>query len=510
MERELKLELLQDQAEGLIGLPLVSSCCVEPPHEDRLVSTYFDTSDLAFRRMHASLRVRQAGEHFVQTLKTWGTQHGALYERDEFESAVPGNTPDLVALRDKLPEGTTLGTLLREGDLAERLKPIFITDVRRTVLLLRLPQGDEVELAVDRGVVRANDVTEPIRELEMEIQAGEPAHLSAFALRLLDAVPMRLSRASKGDRGYALVADEANEAVRAEPLRLADAGSAEAVFECIARNCLAQISGNERGVVNGSNPECVHQMRVGLRRLRSALDIFEPLIACPPALQSELKWIADELGPARDWEVLASTTLPDAFDGAPEDVGAGAVLAAAKAVAADARQRAAEAVNSDRHTRLILTLSHWLGSADWRHGLDEAQRATLTGSARDFALTTLRRRQRRLLKRGRGMAKLDEQRRHRARIAAKKLRYATEFFESLFAANKVSRYRRQLSRLQDDLGWRNDMAVAEGLLLRLGTERQQLAIGCGYARGYFASCVSVDKAPLRRLWKQFKAARLPA
>ncbi|AGW95445.1 hypothetical protein N234_35890 [Ralstonia pickettii DTP0602] len=153
------------------------------------------------------------------------------------------------------------------------------------------------------------------------------------------------------------------------------------------------------------------------------------------------------------------------------------VLAAAKAVAAEARQRAAQAVNSERYTRLILTLSHWLGSADWRHGLDEAQRAALTEPVREFPLTTLRERQRRLLKRGRGMAKIDEQRRHRARIAATKLRYATEFFESLLPANKVSRYRRQLSRLQDDLGWRNDMAVAEGLLLRLGAERQQLAIG---------------------------------
>ncbi|RDJ97389.1 CYTH and CHAD domain-containing protein [Cupriavidus lacunae] len=509
MERELKLELLQDQAEGLIGLPLVTSCSVEPPHEDRLMSTYFDTPDLSFRRLHASLRVRQAGEHFVQTLKTSGTQHGALYEREEFESAIPGNTPDLGALQDKLPEGTALGTLIRESDLAERLKPIFVTDVRRTVLLLRLPQGDEVELAVDRGVVRANDIAEPIRELEMEIQAGEPAHLSAFALQLLDAVPMRLSRVSKGDRGYALIADEVNQAVRAEPLELAEAGSAEASFQCIARNCLAQISRNERGVVNGSDPESVHQMRVGLRRLRSALDIFEPLIACPPALQSELKWITGELGPARDWEVLASTTLREAFKGAPEDMKADAVLAAAKATAADARQRAAQAVNADRYTRLILTLNHWLGSADWRHGLDEAQRAALTGPASDFALTTLRQRQRRLLKRGRGMARIDEQRRHRARIAAKKLRYATEFFGSLFSANKVRRYRRHLARLQDDLGWRNDMAVAGTLLLRLGTERQELAVGCGYARGYIAGCVSADRQPLRRRWKLFKAASLP-
>lgn len=83
MERELKLELLQDHVERLIGLPVVSSCCVEPPHQDRLVSTYFDTPDLAFRQAHVSLRVRQAGEHYVQTLKTCGTQHGAFYEREE-------------------------------------------------------------------------------------------------------------------------------------------------------------------------------------------------------------------------------------------------------------------------------------------------------------------------------------------------------------------------------------------------------------------------------------------
>lgn len=123
---------------------------------------------------------------------------------------------------------------------------------------------------------------------------------------------------------------------------------------------------------------------------------------------------------------------------------------------------------------------------------------------------TLHKRQRRLHKRGRGMAKLDEQQRHRARIAAKKLRYATEFFESLFPANKVRPYREQLSHLQDDLGWRNDMAVAESLLCRLGAEQQHLAIACAYARGNIARRVSADRVALRRLWKRFKTASLPA
>ncbi|WP_439668950.1 hypothetical protein DAMDJJ_09135 [Cupriavidus necator] len=118
MERELKLELLQDDVDRLIDLPLLSSCCVEPPHDDKLLSTYFDTDDLSFRRHRAFLRVRHAGEHYVQTLKTSGTQHGALYEREEFESAIPGGTPDLDALREKVPEGTALATLLRENGIS--------------------------------------------------------------------------------------------------------------------------------------------------------------------------------------------------------------------------------------------------------------------------------------------------------------------------------------------------------------------------------------------------------
>ncbi|SOZ17530.1 Protein of the adenylate cyclase family (fragment) [Cupriavidus taiwanensis] len=118
-------------------------------------------------------------------------------------------------------------------------------------------------------------------------------------------------------------------------------------------------------------------------------------------------------------------------------------------------------------------------------------------------------RHQKLLKRGRRMAQLDIQQRHRARIAAKKLRYATEFFASLFPATKLKRFRNHLSDLQDDLGWRNDMAVADGLLRSLGVENEGLALSTGYARGYLAGRVDADNQALRRLWKSFKAARLP-
>lgn len=401
MERELKLELLQDDVDRLIGLPLLAACCMEPPHEDMLVSTYFDTPDCSLRHHRASLRVRQAGGHYVLTLKTYGKRSGGLYEREEFEAAIPSPTPDPAALREKVPQDTALGELIRQGDFAERLKPLFVTEIRRKVALLRLPQGDEIELALDRGQIRAGETTVPLRELEMEIQAGEPAHLAAFALQLLDEVPMRLSRASKGDRGYALVAGQSAGVVRAEALRLDDDASAEAVFLCIIQGCLAQVAGNEDGVVNSTDPESVHQMRIGLRRLRSALDTYRSLIGCPSALQDGIKWIAGELGPSRDWEVLTHATLREVFDGAPADVGADAVLSAASGIATGARRRAAQAVSSERYTRLMLAFSHWLGTAGWRSELDETQRATLARPAREFALKTLHDRHRRLLKRGR-------------------------------------------------------------------------------------------------------------
>ncbi len=189
MERELKPELLQGELAPRIDLPLISSCCVEPPRDDTLISTYFDTDDLSLRRHGASLRVRQAGEHYVQTLKSHGTRHGGLYEREEFESAIPGSSPDVGALQEKIPKGSALGDLLRESDLAERLKPLFVAEVQRTVALLRLPQGAEVGLALDRGIIRAGEAMLPIHELELEIQAGAPAQLFGLPACRLSSEP---------------------------------------------------------------------------------------------------------------------------------------------------------------------------------------------------------------------------------------------------------------------------------------------------------------------------------
>lgn len=119
------------------------------------------------------------------------------------------------------------------------------------------------------------------------------------------------------------------------------------------------------------------------------------------------------------------------------------------------------------------------------------------------------RRHKKLLKRGRGLVELDNERRHRARIAAKKVRYATEFFSSLFSRRAVKHYISALSELQDDLGWRNDIVVADGLLKSLTASKPETASGAAFARGYFASRAAQDRDSLKSLWKRFSRLTPP-
>lgn len=509
MERELKLRVSAGNAKRLRKSPVLARFHTNAAQTEELTSTYFDTPELAFHRCGASLRVRAIGDKRLQTLKLDGSVKAGLYERDEFECPVNGDAPDLLSLQDLIPKNTDCGKLVRESGLSSRLKPVFTTRVTRSTALMRLPQGEEVELALDDGVIEAESGSTPIHGVEMELKRGTPEQLYELALELLDSVPLRIDYLSKGDRGYGLLVEEHSQPVRAQPLKLRKRDTVDDAFRRVVQNCLAQIHGNERGVVSGHDPSSVHQMRVGLRRLRSALDLFEGMVTPPAGLQDELKWIAGELGGARDWEVLAGPTLDNAFDSVADDKDAVSVRQAAKEVATKNRNLAASAVDSVRYTRLVLELTRWVETSGWRDGLDDQAQQALDKPVRKFASKMLSRRHEKLIKRGRGLAELDDHSRHRARIAAKKLRYATEFFASLYAKRSVDHYTGALGELQDNLGWRNDMAVADGLLKSLPVSRPETAAGAGFARGYLASRVAADHHALKTLWKQFKRLSPP-
>ncbi|WP_245747090.1 CHAD domain-containing protein [Paraburkholderia lycopersici] len=121
----------------------------------------------------------------------------------------------------------------------------------------------------------------------------------------------------------------------------------------------------------------------------------------------------------------------------------------------------------------------------------------------------LGRRHSRPIKRGKGLTDLDDHRRHRARIAAKKVRYVTEFFASLSSKRAVQHYVKALTALQDDLGWRNDAVVADQLLRTASRKSSDAAPGAAYTLGYLASRVAADHQTLKKLRNRFRRLSTP-
>jgi CHAD domain-containing protein len=252
---------------------------------------------------------------------------------------------------------------------------------------------------------------------------------------------------------------------KANPVDL-DSGMANAVaFRIIARNCLRQIIANAPGVCV-CEVEAVHQMRVGLRRLRAAIAIFGKMVADRERdrIKDELKWITGELGPARDLDVLAE----DVSKKKCRTEGQG-VAEAERAVAekrGEAYAAAITSVRSDRFRALLLDVAEWIEVGPWTTDAEVAarrERAVSEHAAKWLATT-----RKKIRARGEDLRRLDADKRHKLRIRAKNLRYAIEFFTSIRPdADKAKRREAALAALkdlQDHLGALNDIAARAALV----------------------------------------------
>lgn len=159
-----------------------------------LVNCYYDTPDAALNRQHAALRVRQAGEQYVQTLKTRGEFVNGAHRREEWEWPVAGPSLSLGLLAD-----TPLGDRI---NLA-RLAPVFETNFTRQVVML--DDGEAViECALDDGVIVVGENQKPLHEVEFELKSGNPSRLLVWAEKLAQHCPVFLNLISKAEQGYHL------------------------------------------------------------------------------------------------------------------------------------------------------------------------------------------------------------------------------------------------------------------------------------------------------------------
>lgn len=513
METELKLLLAPNDVAAFRRLPLLDRLAAGPPVSRRQVDSYFDTAD---RRLHAQgllLRVRRQGRTTLQTLKIDAPAQAGLHRRHEWEGRIVGPRPDLDRLLPLLAgAGASAARLLGAPGLAQALVPIFESRVRRTVWRLKLGQA-EIELALDHGELRADaQRSQPICEVELELKAGEPAALFDLALQLQALLPLRLGGSSKAARGHALgAAPSPPAAVKAAAVVLDANATIEQGFRTIVVHYLTQLRDNEAGVLRGADdPECVHQMRVALRRLRSALRWFARWVPFPPVLRDELRWLDAELAAARDADVFAADTLAPVLRACPADpdgIPLQALQRVAVLAAREAHQRAALAVGSQRQARLMLQLAGWLQASAWRVELDDAGREALDEPLAPQAHALLGLRLRKVLRRGRRLAQADAQERHDLRIAAKKARYALEFFRSLDVVSHAARRSRRLAAVLDSLGALNDAQVAERRLVELAQRHAELAAGAAFVRGWLRAEEAAALEVLHERWKAFVRGR---
>jgi triphosphatase len=438
---------------------LVEMASTSTSSQARLVSTYYDTPNLALKRRGLTLRVREQGDRFIQTVKTGDPSGGDLLTRGEWEDELAESRPD--------PEAVQSGEHLPDG-IAGDLQPLFATDVTRTTFAIEAAPATRIEAAIDQGEIRAagGGETEPISEIELELKSGDAAALYDVALQLLDVAPIRIEPRSKSERGYRL-GDEAEAAppvAHAEPVVLNSMMSVETALQEIGRACLAHLLHNEAAAL-AMQPEGVHQMRVAVRRIRSAMSAFKELLpaAARRRISDELGWLADILGRARNLDVFAIELLPTARTARVDQRGIDDLAAALNQERSTAYQRVERAILSERYAAGMLHLSHWFEARGWRDGPGKRP-VLLTSPIGELASHLLDRRWRQVRKRSKRFGRLAAPQRHKFRIAAKKLRYTSELLGSLFDQDDLQEFMKPLKRLQDDLGYANDVRVAQHLL----------------------------------------------
>jgi len=424
----------------------------------RLQARYFDTPDGRLAAAGLALRLRREGRsRWVQTLK--GRGDGVMH-RLEHELVLPSAVPATLDLarHDGTPVGAALRSALssHEAGLVER----FATDIRRTrrAVRMRAPTGEmaTIELALDEGSICARTAEGPCRvavsEVEFELLDGPPQALLALASRWVERHGLWLDVRTKAERGHVLASGVASPPVQARAPLVGRRMLPARALAAMVQAALAQVLPNLAAVAEAGQggPEYLHQLRVGLRRLRTALREFGTGVeGVDASWLATLAQLFSSLGTLRDSDVIEQTLAQ--ARAAARAAGLEPSLPPARGGQALTAQDRAPLRERGLH-RLLLAL----------FGL--ALAGGQPGDGRPL-IETARRRLNRLHKRATADAArfetLDDTERHMLRKRLKRLRYSLEFVAPLFAAKALRRYLALLKPAQEVLGECHDLLLAE-------------------------------------------------
>ncbi len=488
--RETELKLTVPTGADLASLLSTGGAvaAITEPRTVRLWSTYYDTADLRLAREGITLRER-VGDDEGWHLKVPAGADG----RHEIRAELGGSMPpaallDLVAVYTRTepvaPVATLETTRVTRGLVGSRGEPLgVVTD-------------DEVRvLEKDRELSRFREI-----EVEAAPEVADPGPLLAEVTARLTAAGATLGeQQSKAVRALGPAAQQPPTPPPAEPASPGD--PAAAAITAHLRTQARAVMRHDLGV-RRNLPDAVHQMRVAARRFRSTLRTFRPLLDREDemvALSDELAWAADVLGEVRDREVLlarlerhiASLALPSAERAALDDYVADRLNAEMES----ARTEVLAMLAGERYRRLMDHVIEVATTPPLSPAADPPAEQVLPGLV-ETAATALRKRA------GRLAADSADTAYHRARIAAKRARYAGELVAPVLGP-PAKRYAEAAEAVQEVLGEHQDAAVAAETVHRLAAGAPpSIAFGLGLLAGYERAAAAAARDAFAPVWQR--------
>ena len=485
---------------------------LEPLGEQRLLDRYLDTNGWAFQRAGFALRLRDGGGPPVATLKALsapGAGGGAPLQRLEIEERLNAAYP-LAPVAGLRAGSGPVGRRVRAVAGNAALRPLFSLRTARRRFALREGAVEIAEIALDHTSVLGSDgrVAGELRRLEVEVRGeGTPERVEPFARRLREDGGLRPASGSKFEAALAAVGLEP-----AGPPELGATGydrtaSLAEVARAALRGQFAACLANEPGTRLGDDSEALHRMRVASRRIRAVTGIFAG--ALPPELvelREEWRWIGNALGEVRDLDVqIGGLAEEDAANGGTD---LGPLRAELEAAREHARAELLAALDSPRYAALSGRMTELLrGDA----GTEGATPAILA------VPSLLRRARRRLRRTVRGLgAGAPAREYHRARIRAKRVRYATECVAGLYG-EPARELIEALKDVQDVLGRSQDAAIAITRLQSIACADRDTPSATLFAMGRLAErearvlatrdeAFRIAWARVRKCWRRFDRA----
>ena len=463
-EIELKLMLSKEALDRFRRRSALKNLTIDKPQTRKLKSVYFDTPDLRLYKADMSLRIRRSGKKRILTVKSGKKLNNGLSKRREYEREVKKSSPNLKQIKDK-----ALKRQLVKVIDDQPLKPVFETIIWRTVRNIKMPKTGVVELALDHGQIRAGDKTSTIQEVELEQKSGGAMALHDAAETLFADDLIEISDLSKSERGYGLVTGKTRstrgqtQPVKGrKPVLHASMTNAEALSE-LGQAASEQVLINWRAILDTSDPEGPHQMRVGLRRLRTALKVFKSAVKSSHLLKlrQDARDLGRIVGTLRDADVLLSDIYMPAAKELFGNRNSCDLLDVLKLNIESKRIVVREQIENPQWTALKLNCI--LFENAMVRPKDKKSRSSNDGEVMELGRKSLDKCWRRTKLWGQQIDTLSVAERHEMRKELKSLRYATEFFQSLYPIDTTQPFLKQLKLLQDIFGYLNDVALADGL-----------------------------------------------